>query len=628
MERLYLATNLEPKSLENRLKDLKFRDDFLNSPHKITDIRIEDKKTFFAASINVFFKKDENKIIFSEPKSEGEILNIFHSIGMYYEMIFKENIQDGKVAEDFKIYDINGNEQKINPPKIELTDKPFEVNDEIILDCPERVFSPGMVGGRADEENIKEIFIGINMESFNYTSGTDFIVLNKLKDPLKKVIEDFSNALPVKSAQLIKYIIKKNEKPAINRPEENSDSNLRLLQYFPLQEKIKLIKKHHQICLKDNSDEKRYSSLEELLVERSLKNDLIKKEYLKTLIATEKPISNVGDYFNEVFINKLKVGETKYGDIANDIKEFYHKEIAKRNSELNLSEYLDGKIDEKTKDFCFELIKKYGGLEFENKIKESGKEFENFVLKNSLTFIKNPKIINYIFDHFPNRKDIIEENKTAFEKYLLEKAKEDYCKCQSPAPLIPEWEEYFPDLRKVIGEEKFQENIKNSLECFKGFLSQDREILKDASYWGHSANAHHFSLYKKLKFKKIKEKLLREANGNFHTSENFTREEIIKEMENKSYFAVPTFIKGFSNKQYKRFNQQLKEFKVPSINLGNLTLVYDTRRSHLYRETMPEKIRREFGINRLSGDKQRIMQRFYKGFKNAGNFQDLTKYLK
>lgn len=674
MELLYLSKKSESDSLESRLMNHNFKNKFMNSAIRITDIILkyhqegfiendatEENKfyenisgTYNTVSTDIIFNMKNNEILVTQPKIENDILNIFHAISLYYEINFKNQIRDGIVDQNFNIFDKKGNLQKIIPPKIKFVQKIEDVNIEIILDHPSRLDTPASYP--LDDSNVKFLYnyLKENNSFLSYNQGTDFIFLEKNKNSLIDIFQNFSDSLQIKSGQLIKYILKKNEHLITNIPTDESDSNTRYIDHLPLEEKIKIVKKHIKLIRNKEIKKDRYTSLETILInemenndsfknrvitdyykyliqendKKSKKNanyyfeklDLYKKiydkedenynqlineiiNYFESLKLKEKNINNINSFFNKLFLDFFeisKIGEEK-NKLINEILNLYH---------LSLEDAIDKNVIEEG----FLLAKKYG-LWQEKKITEE--EIKDYVLKNKEEYIKNAEILKQIFINLPERRDLIESNKEEFKKYIIDLSNKNSFENLGLEPTIIEWLEYYPELINFISKQKIEEHIDFGIESFFNYGFKP----------GYAKYSSSFGIYKKINFKKIKYQLQKDANKNFSNKLTFTKEEIFNEMDDKTFFVVPIFVKEFKNKQYRRLINQLNEFNIPHVTIENYTLIYDTRKAlSIYREIIPEKLRKEFKINPLDSGKHTVNQRFYGAKKNE--FADLSIYIK
>lgn len=108
----------------------------------------------------------------------------------------------------------------------------------------------------------------------------------------------------------------------------------------------------------------------------------------------------------------------------------------------------------------------------------------------------------------------------------------------------------------------------------------------------------HYALFPfKKKLRKANEQIVLQNNQKLKSKTFFKAKDIIKHLDNKSYFLIPINLLFFKTKQYNRFSNQLKTFLVPHDETENGIFLYDSKRSDLKTKLIPEKIRNEFYIN-------------------------------
>ncbi len=632
----YFASKRESFSLEGLLNEPTLKKSFFEGKQKITDIRFKtlDKgRVFTKESINIEFKKSQNKIIVSFPKSEGQFMNLFHTIGLYYEQDVKDKLSDGFVDENFEIKDKKGNKQNLEPPKIVWVENIKNFENEVILDHPSRIkthrgYPESQEIKNDNREFLKKNFSQSDMESFwSYNQGTDFIILNKKNINLKKTIESFVQSLPSKLGQIIKYISMKKEFEDYQNLKLDKDTDY--IQHLDLKEKVKIIEKYnkflyHKFYDFNNSEDLR-TSIQKEVMKKSFSSNEIGKVVIENLVPifNETKHKNLLEYFKDPslfdnFVNILKIPPK---DITSYIFSFIHEKGIKNGSEYSYlkeskefeDEFRSGLIDflEENEEIG---LKSEIDYEFENeqsvnlkKLNELWKDssFEKLrkrMIKGRIyNFIEERKLFN---NPFENQK-FVGRNKEKFEKYILNLARKRPIYLENGHTLTY-WLSKYPHLEKILTKQEKEDYLKDALKK----ISDSNYLLR--------------RFLNQKKFKRTKSRIIRKFNFDFNEKTKFSKTEIIKNMQNYSFFVIPTFLSGFSNKQYKRFVQQLKEYHVPSKREEDFTLIYDSRISNIYRETIPEKLRKEFKINSSSRDKKAISQNFYE---REDYFLNLNNYL-
>jgi len=577
------CTSKSRESFGQRKIEKEFAENFLNSVVKFIDFR-EGKEV----SLKVKFEMPKNRIILEKPRDRGQVMILLHSIASYYDLMMATNLKDGYI-EKLKVYDAKGKRQVIPRPKVVFSDEISNTKEDIefYLDHPIRGRKFGkkksnlyMKGKRYPLYSSIAPDLPPVVRFRELNQGTDFLIYCCECNSLRKLIEGYLSFLESKIAYLIMLFFGEEIDcypfPGLEIRAELAHFVEVRMEHF--KRKIEELK------------QKKYS-LPQFLPSAPITQetrDLLKdkiEEVVKGLIYKDK---NLFDYFNRIFL-LLHCDEKARDYLREKAWNLYRKE------ERHLEEIKDSMgIDD-------EILADLFGIQNKN---EAIKEFlyaKSDISKEVLSdYIEQYGITIIDLFYSIGLHSIL--RKPEFKPLLAKAALAEVAKVKSSNDSLAEYPisallGYFgmsaKEIVSILPADVINTEYSYANDCIEGLFEHLPKGKRNpgVKLW----NSFLKEIKRKGREKEILPRLQMERI-------EFESEHLRKIMKNNSFFIIPTVIYFFPKKMWLKFARDLKENNIWFSNDNGVIGVYDTRRTFLLEYHIPEKIRKEYGINCLLSD--------------------------